>query len=369
MKILGISLFGCSVWILFDKNNIITVLSNEADVKVLAGGLFVVGLVVVAVFMLGCCGVYLENRCFLAFYMGLLIATVLGQLFITFLLLFKRNHIERVLTEYTDNTIRTYGVNTTESTWRLLDSMQQSAKCCGRQAASDWKTNTLIQVHNISDIYPCSCFNGTCHIFLANEMYKFGNGSHIYTMGCGDKLMDWLEKNIIGIVGMDIGLLVIQIVQFALAIHIFRNVGFKIKEQDSNNLLNANEENVPDSDVHPENMEDYQPDIYSHDHPNPDYTDQNFYQGHQPYREPNNAVYNQGHVNMYGQEDGDQYPPHQQLRRDPEQNSYIYNQMSDHSYGQEYVTQHHQDQHYLHEHDRDYRQPYSDHYNQGYVQD
>lgn len=38
----------------------------EPDVKVVAGGLFVIGLVVVGVSMLGCIGVHLENRCFIA---------------------------------------------------------------------------------------------------------------------------------------------------------------------------------------------------------------------------------------------------------------------------------------------------------------
>lgn len=40
---------------------------SESDVKVVAGGLFVIGLVVVGVFTLGCIGVHLENRCFIAF--------------------------------------------------------------------------------------------------------------------------------------------------------------------------------------------------------------------------------------------------------------------------------------------------------------
>lgn len=39
----------------------------ETDVKVVAGGLFIIGLVVVGISMLGCIGVHLENRCFIAF--------------------------------------------------------------------------------------------------------------------------------------------------------------------------------------------------------------------------------------------------------------------------------------------------------------
>lgn len=38
----------------------------ESDVKVAAGGLFVIGLLVVGVSVLGCIGVHIENRCFIA---------------------------------------------------------------------------------------------------------------------------------------------------------------------------------------------------------------------------------------------------------------------------------------------------------------
>ncbi|KAF5897180.1 CD82 antigen-like, partial [Clarias magur] len=204
--VLGISLFGSSLWILFDKSNVIAIVSNEEDVKVVAGGLFVIGLVVVVVSMLGCIGVHSENRCFLAFYMGLLIAIFFGELFVTFLLLIKRSKIEAFLAKTVDTIIGTYGVNDTQPTWSLLDSVQQSEKCCGRQNASDWRTNEFIKVQNISDIYPCSCFNGSCPVFL----HQFGNGTDIYEKGCEEKLKTWFETNVLVIVGMDLALLLIQ---------------------------------------------------------------------------------------------------------------------------------------------------------------
>lgn len=38
----------------------------ETDVKVVATGLFVIGLLIVCVSILGCIGIHLENRCFIA---------------------------------------------------------------------------------------------------------------------------------------------------------------------------------------------------------------------------------------------------------------------------------------------------------------
>ncbi|XP_052368131.1 CD82 antigen-like [Oncorhynchus keta] len=90
--ILGLCIFGCAVWILFDKDNFIAILSS-VEVKTVAGGLFIIGLVVVGVTILGCMGAQLENRCFLLLYMGFLICIVLGQLFVTFIILLNHGKV------------------------------------------------------------------------------------------------------------------------------------------------------------------------------------------------------------------------------------------------------------------------------------
>ncbi|XP_017350380.1 tetraspanin-19 [Ictalurus punctatus] len=364
--ILGISLFGASVWILFDTSNVITVVSNETDVKVVAGGLFIIGLVVVGVSMLGCIGVHLENRCFIAFYMGLLIAIIFGELFISFLLLMKKNQIEKFLTGRVDAIISMYGVNDTQTTGSLLDNVQQSVKCCGRQNASDWETNKFIQVQNTADIYPCSCFNGSCPVILVNEM--FGNGTHIYAMGCEEKLKDWFEKNIFVIVGMDLALVIIEILQFILGFLLFRNIGSKIKAHHEN-LLNATEE-IPasSSDLHQNNLESYQSsDQQLHDAYNQEHTGPSYDQYHDPQHQPNNHTYDQRQNNEYNDagQSFDQYESQlYQQHHGPDLSHHIYKeQHADARYDQ------YQEQHYQYDHDLHHRQSYNGNYNQSYVHD
>ncbi|KAI4884340.1 hypothetical protein NFI96_015519 [Prochilodus magdalenae] len=186
---------------------------TEEDIKVAAGGLFVIGLVVLCVSMLGCLGVHLENRCCLAFYMGFIFAVVFGQLFVTFLLVAKRS----------------------------------KAECCGKVNSSDWSKNIIIQNFNTSHVYPCSCFNSSgCPSMVSYETYKFGKGTNIYPTGCGVKLTNWLTTNVFLIVGMDLGLLAIQILQFALAVHIFRNIGQKVH---SHRPIAVKQNAAPDPDL------------------------------------------------------------------------------------------------------------------------
>ncbi|KAK2832203.1 hypothetical protein Q7C36_015665 [Tachysurus vachellii] len=373
--VLGISLFGSSLWILFDTSSVITVLSNESDVKVAAGGLFVIGLLVVGVSVLGCIGVHIENRCFIAIYMGFLIAIIFGELFITFLLLLKKSQFEKFLAESVDAIIGKYGVNDTQSTWSLLDRVQQSAKCCGRQNASDWETNKFIQLQNTSNIYPCSCFNGSCPVFMAGEIFQFGNGTHIYTTGCEKKLKDWFEQNVFVIIGMALALLIIQILQFVLGIHIFRNIVLKIKDKQPENLLDEMEEN-PTSSSDPQHSDlDYQHLDYTHK-PTHDAYNQGL-PGQSFYQDPDPQLQHRHNVHAYDQRQNDEYPdvrqsydPYEsqiyQQHRGSEHNRYIYNQNLEDGSKQQYNDVSY-DQ--FHERDLQHRQNYNGNYNRRYVHD
>ncbi|KAK1790375.1 hypothetical protein P4O66_014267 [Electrophorus voltai] len=349
--ILGISIFGCSAWILFDKSSFISVLSSEENVKFVAGGLFLIGLVVVGVSLLGCVGVHIENRCFIVFYLCFLLTIVLGQVFITFFLLLKRNQIERILNESVDDIISKYGGSNSQTAWSLLDSVQKSAECCGRKNPSDWQTNALLQVQNMSDIYPCSCFNGTCSLVLSKEIYEFGNGSHIYTMGCGEKLNYWFEQNVFVIVGMDVGLLVIQVVQFALGVQIYWTIGLKMKERHSRNLLDAAEQSMP--------------------------SDAAVRHSDQDYHQPNDHrleqwLQNGGECQEYAGKSYDQYQDqHYRAQSNPEPSSHIYKQKNNDAYDQEDTRKtfgQYEDWLSQHYDDVDYPQTSNGLYNKGYIQ-
>ncbi|KAK2892936.1 hypothetical protein Q8A67_012924 [Cirrhinus molitorella] len=308
--ILGISIFACSAWILFDKDSFVSVLSSGQDVKVVAGGLFFIGLVVVAVSLLGCAGAYFENRCFTLFYLCILIVIILGQVFITFVLLIRRNKIEEFLKENVDEIIRQYGGNENQTSWKLLDSVQISAKCCGRLTSDEWRNNTVIQSLGGTDIFPCSCFNGTCPVILSGT-YTFGKGSDIYETGCEEVLVDWLNTNIIVIFGMDFGLLLIQILQFIVGIQTYKCIGRKTRELHPSNLLNAMDNNPAEQPEHQQySIENQQFDSETYD-PHMDngyyhqvgYDDRNSGHYNNPeFYEPNNdQMYNHHHNLQYQQ--------------------------------------------------------------------
>ncbi|KAK7129749.1 hypothetical protein R3I93_019407 [Phoxinus phoxinus] len=308
--ILGISIFACSAWILFDKDSFVSVLSSEQDVKLVAGGLFFIGLVVVGVSLLGCAGAYFESRCFIIFYLCFLIVIILGQIFITSVLLIQRQKIGQYLRESVDGIIRQYGVNETQTSWKLLDSVQTAAKCCGRLTSNEWRNNTVIGSLEGADIYPCSCFNGTCPVILDGP-HSFGNGSDIYEKGCEKVLGDWLEMNINVILGMEVGLLLIQILQFIFGIQTYKCIGRK-RILHPNNLLNAMEESPAAEPEHQQySAENHQfeiqtpdPQMDSGNYPHRTYADENYDQYNNPvlYEQGNSQMYNTSPHNLQHQQ-------------------------------------------------------------------
>lgn len=215
--------------------------------------------------------------------------------------------IEQFLRGTVDEIIKEYGGNETQTYWKLLDSVQTSAKCCGWLISDEWRNNTVIKSWGVTGIYPCSCFDGICPVILPGT-HSFGNGSNIYTKGCERALMDWLENNIILIFGMDAGLLLIQILQFIFAIQTFKCIGRKTMDLHPSNLLNAMEENPaaqPENQQHgvenqPQLIDPQMDNGYYH---HAGYVDGNYDQYNNPefYEPDNSQMYNSHHNLQYQQ--------------------------------------------------------------------
>ncbi|XP_041933981.1 tetraspanin-19 isoform X1 [Alosa sapidissima] len=338
--ILGVSIFGCAAWILFDKNSLIAVISSEGDVELVAVSLALIGLVVVVVSVIGCAGGQLESKCLLLIYMGFIIIITFGQTFVTFVLLLRRAKIEEFLVNTVNEEIKLYG-NTTENhaSWTLLDRIQHSAKCCGRHNMTDWDQNTFIQSLGKDNVYPCSCFNTTCPNLSVGG--RFGEGTtDIYKEGCQKRLTSWLEDNIAVIIGMNVGLIVVQVIQVAFAVCIYQNIGRKMRQKNPKNLIGSME-------VDPQ-MEGV--------HQNPDYYDQPYHQQDSEQQQYQQQQYlQQDHQQQqYPQQDHQQQDYQQQQYQDYQQQQYL---QLDHQQ-QQYLQQDHQQQQY----------PQQDHQLQDYQQ-
>ncbi|XP_061085980.1 tetraspanin-19 [Conger conger] len=231
--IIGLAVFGCGIWILFDSSSFVVTIS-DGRMRLVAGGLFVIGLVVFGVSILGYIATCNEIRFLTILYMGLLLVIFVAQLFVTFVLLLARDEVQGVVVKEVDGVIETYGMeNTTNNLWDVLDSVQRHSKCCGRRNYTQWENNTFIKsLPDSENVYPCSCFKSGCPRLNSDPAQRFGNGSAIYTQGCGELIEAWIRENGYAILGMDAGLVLIQVIQFVLSLYFFWNIKRKAKQRE-----------------------------------------------------------------------------------------------------------------------------------------
>uniref|UniRef100_A0A3Q2Q292 CD82 antigen n=2 Tax=Fundulus heteroclitus TaxID=8078 RepID=A0A3Q2Q292_FUNHE len=212
-----------------------------------------IGGVVALVSLTGCTGAALEKRFLLLVSMGFLIVLVLGQLFVTVLLLLDKKKIEQSVNDSVDRIISQYG---NSSASRLMDNVQHFAECCGRTGPGDWLKNSFIQTLNLTspEVLPCSCFQtfqpasasywcSDNSSFTAAETW-IGEGHGTFNESCSQKINDWLKENILTIVAMDAILILLQLAELSIAASLFRSLGQKEVRKKNKRLV---DESDPDS--------------------------------------------------------------------------------------------------------------------------
>ncbi|XP_008428906.1 CD82 antigen isoform X2 [Poecilia reticulata] len=312
--VLGLSVMGCGIWILFDTGSFLNVLSSE-ELQVVAVGLFIIGGVVALVSLTGCTGAALEKRFLLLVYFCFLIALVLGQLFVTILLLLKRDEIDSTLTQTVNNIIGQYG-NSSSRADIIMDNVQHYTKCCGINGPDDWLKNAFIQTLNLTsgNLLPCSCFlsfqpsinSPWCLETNNTNVTVSGTGHGIFNESCRKKMNQWLKDNFITIVAMAAILILIQIFGLFFAGSLFRMFGEKGALKKNKRLVGedgADSDSEPDPDGGEQNCAFMDPDEGA---PEPNYmtagdannmADQ--YNQNQEYQEPFHYNQNQNQNQVY----------------------------------------------------------------------
>ncbi|RVE63154.1 hypothetical protein OJAV_G00164560 [Oryzias javanicus] len=281
--VLGLSVGGCGIWILLGSGSFLNVLPSD-ELQVVATGLLVIGAVVVLVSLVGCVGSSSGSRFMLVVYCSLLIVLVLGQLFVMLLLLINRDQINQALTATVQKIILDYG-NRSDINDRMMDAMQETGRCCGLTRASDWLGNAFVQTLNLStpDVLPCSCYefhSPTFNSSWCSENPEFlsaaiGGGANVFKESCSGRLQVWLQQNILTIISMDVILILLQMIDVAMAATLYQMFGRKAALKKDEELFHEGGDGDADSNpdgeqnhgyTHPEGEESELNRIHHLDH-------------------------------------------------------------------------------------------------------
>lgn len=234
--ILGAVILGFGIWILVDKNSFISVLQASSNTLNVSAYVFIaVGAVTLVMGFLGCIGAVNEVRCLLGLYFTFLLLILIAQVAAGVLIYFNMDKLKQEMGDIVGKLIQNYPEipeeNSLEVAW---DYVQYQAKCCGWESPYNWTANEGLMKHNRTT-FPCSCdkresLDSLQVIGFCEDTNSTIQGDNnyldwpVYDQGCMEKVQKWLQENLGVILGVCVGIAVVELLGMVLSICLCRHV-------------------------------------------------------------------------------------------------------------------------------------------------
>ncbi|XP_017918258.1 PREDICTED: leukocyte antigen CD37 isoform X2 [Capra hircus] len=234
--VLGSLIFCFGIWILIDKTSFVSFVGlSFMPLQIWSKVLAVSGVLTMGLALLGCVGALKEFRCLLGLYFGTLLLLFATQITLGILISTQRVQLKRKVKDVVQKTIQTYRAHleetAAEESW---DYVQFQLRCCGWESPQDWfHIPSMRSNESEGDRVPCSCYNSSATndstIFDKISFPQFSRlgslarprhnaevcsvpaNSYIYQQGCEQNLSNWLTNNLISIVGICLGVGLLEV--------------------------------------------------------------------------------------------------------------------------------------------------------------
>uniref|UniRef100_A0A8D2D9N7 Tetraspanin n=1 Tax=Sciurus vulgaris TaxID=55149 RepID=A0A8D2D9N7_SCIVU len=235
--ILGAVILGFGVWILADRSSFISVLQTSSSSLKVGAYVFVgVGAVTMLMGFLGCVGAVNEVRCLLGLYFAFLLLILIAQVAAGTLFYFNVGKLKQDMGDVVTQLIRNYNASSQDSLQEAWDYVQAQVKCCGWVSFYNWTDNA--ELMNRTEVtYPCSCQDGGEEDDGLSQQTGFcqapSNGTEggndperwpVHKEGCMEKVEAWLQENLGVVLGVCVGVAVIELLGMLLSICLCRHI-------------------------------------------------------------------------------------------------------------------------------------------------
>uniref|UniRef100_A0A8C4FHB8 Tetraspanin n=1 Tax=Catagonus wagneri TaxID=51154 RepID=A0A8C4FHB8_9CETA len=234
--VLGAVILGFGVWILADKNSFISVLQTSSTSLKVGAYIFIgIGAFTMLMGFLGCIGAVKEARCLLGLYFAFLVLILIAQVTAGVLFYFNMGKLKQEMGSIVTELIQSYDDGREDSFQEAWDYVQAQVRCCGWVSFYNWTGNPRLMNH--TDItYPCSCENRSeddSSLQLQRGFCQAPNGTQaggnpedwpVYREGCMEKVQAWLQENLGIILGVCVGIAVIELLGMLLSLFLCRNI-------------------------------------------------------------------------------------------------------------------------------------------------
>ncbi|KAM3923350.1 leukocyte antigen CD37-like [Leptodactylus fuscus] len=245
--ILGGVLLCFGLWILFDRSSFALMIgSSTPTLKIWSYVLSGVGILTMLLGFLGCLGSLKEIKCLLGFYFAFLLLLFAAQITVGVLIYTQRSSLNVAVGKYVENIIKNYGILTNQTELQeSLDFAQEQMSCCGWFTPEDWMKNQKISENTSVSLYPCSCrnissfipntnINGTANgTDISEPLLEHGSGFctttsrdnwPVYKTGCMNSIQAFIINNFICIIGVCIGIALLELFVMTLSMCLCRNL-------------------------------------------------------------------------------------------------------------------------------------------------
>ncbi|XP_055524788.1 tetraspanin-2-like [Wyeomyia smithii] len=232
--IIGFAIVLLSIWMLIDPTFLISMTQNENNYFIGLYILLVVGVLMLTVAFLGCCGAIRESECMLFSFFSCLLIVLVAET--TAGVWAYRNSTKL------DNYVRTAVKDAVQDEYSMvatrtatLDSIQKYFHCCGAEGPNDWQSSVYnnadrssfinIAISKLNVIYkvPESCCveelsPEECNSVRSKGLITSIATPVIYTDGCMEKLVKEIKKNIKLVYTVGAAVISIEILALMLAL-------------------------------------------------------------------------------------------------------------------------------------------------------
>ncbi|XP_055995656.1 CD82 antigen-like [Ostrea edulis] len=214
----GGGILGAGIWLKVDPDSVnlqklVSVDSHDSAISSTAYVLIGFGGFVFLVGVLGCLGGLKRWKWALALYIFFLVVIFLGEFSGGIMAAVYKSKVTKQLSSTLKKSIAEYSNSSIiREAW---DAVQSTIHCCGVETYKDYGTYAH---YNATLVVPISC----CHTGLSKKcrMDAFSNATQsqsLYTEGCLSSLEDQLKSNLTIIIGVAIGIAMIQLLGIVLA--------------------------------------------------------------------------------------------------------------------------------------------------------
>ncbi|XP_008843259.1 leukocyte antigen CD37 isoform X2 [Nannospalax galili] len=245
--VLGGLIFCFGTWILIDKTSFVSFVGlSFVPLQTWSKVLAISGVLTMGLALLGCVGALKELRCLLGLYFGMLLLLFATQITLGILISTQRVRLERKVQEVVLQAIQSYRENpedtSAEESW---DYVQFQLRCCGWHSPWDWISAHVLRGNESQPRVPCSCYNSTASNYStvfdepfsqlsplaprasptqSSDPCSLPSSANIYREGCAQSLRKWLHNNLISIVGICLGVGLLELGFMTLSIFLCRNL-------------------------------------------------------------------------------------------------------------------------------------------------